>query len=100
MCKRKINVLKGLFDNYNQLDEILSSVDDSNGVYFVPSFSSVEVDGKDTKSAAAFIGLKPNTTKAHMLRAIFDSIAFSTKEIYESMLKDLQILHIKVNSIR
>ena len=52
------------------------------------------------KSAASFIGLRPNTTKAHLLRSIFDAIVFSIRDIFESILKDMSLLRIKVNSIR
>ena len=43
MFKNKVSIKKGLFENYNQIDELLFSVDNSNDTYFVPSFSLVEV---------------------------------------------------------
>lgn len=92
----------GLFDDYDQIESILQSTDSSDGVYFVPAFGLLEKSGTDDKSniATGFIGLKQNTTKAQMLRSIFDSIAFSIKMRLEALFKDLEEHNVRLNSIR
>lgn len=37
----------------------------------------------DCTAAAGFVGIKPSTTKAHMVRAVLESIAFRTAQLYE-----------------
>ncbi len=79
---------------------ILGQTSDSNGVYFVPAFGVIKRKNKDMKSAAGFIGIRPNTTKAHMLRAVIDSIVFDIKAKFELLIKDLHTLGIPLKSVR
>jgi glycerol kinase len=96
-----MNIRKDLFDEYDQIDGLLESIENSGGVYFVPSFGLLEVTGTEKAGiAAGFIGLKPNTSKIEMLRAIIDSIAFSIKLKMDQALKDLNANEIKLKSIR
>jgi glycerol kinase len=91
----------GLFDEYDEIESILRSTNTSNGVYFVPAFGLLERTGTDKSNVATgFIGLKQNTTKAEMLRSIFDSIAFSIKMRMNALLRDLKDHNIRLNSIR
>ncbi len=90
-----------MFDDYDQIDDFLESNENSGGVYFVPSFGLLEVMGKERASiAAGFIGIKPNTTKTQMLRAVIDSIVFSIKLKIDLVLNDLNANNIKLKSIR
>lgn len=104
-----------------ETETIATSVEDSDGVYFVPSFNGLQVclcvfvifdfhcclymlvfcmymstrflthssshgfvmfvfvpqaPLNDPKACASFMGLKPSTTKRHLVRAILESIAF------------------------
>lgn len=83
------------------MDRILETTPSSNGVYFVPAFGFIEIDnGEKTAVGTGFIGLKSTTTKPEMLRAIFDSIAYSIKLRMELILKDLKHHNIPLNSVR
>lgn len=91
----------GLFDSFDQIDEILAATTTSNGVYFVPAFGFIEIENAEkTAVASGFIGIKQTTTKADMLRAIFDSIAFSIKLRFELVTKDMRHHGIALNSVR
>ncbi|XP_019733461.1 glycerol kinase 5 isoform X2 [Hippocampus comes] len=72
------------------------SVSDSNGVCFVPSFSGLQAPLNDPKACASFMGLKPSTTKCHLVRAILESIAFRNKQLYETMLRETNIRITKI----
>jgi glycerol kinase len=85
----------GLFDSFDQIDDILNKTKTSNGVYFVPAFGLFTMPDK-TKITTGFIGLRASTSKADMLRAIIDSIGFSLKLSMDSLLKDLKILNIQI----
>ena len=47
-----------------------------------------------------FIGIKSSTTKAHMLRAIIDSICFMIKIKLDLILNDLKTYNIPLKSIK
>ena len=71
----------GLFDYYPESEKLAKSVDSSNGVYFLPTFSGLGAPYWLTSTGASFIGMSRSTTKAHLVRAVLESIAFQTKDI-------------------
>uniref|UniRef100_A0A8C9ZJI5 Glycerol kinase 5 n=1 Tax=Sander lucioperca TaxID=283035 RepID=A0A8C9ZJI5_SANLU len=66
-----------LFSDVRDTSSMACSVSDSDGVCFVPSFSGLQVPLNDPKACASLMGLKPSTTKSHLVRAILESVAFS-----------------------
>lgn len=86
--------LNSLFDNYNDIDSILNSTPSSNGIVFI---MQQELEKKFNDN---FIGVNQNTTKAQLLHAIIDSIAFSIKEKYNVLLDDMRIYKIPISSIK
>lgn len=86
-----------LFSEVSQTDSMASSVEDSDGVCFVPSFSGLQAPLNDPMACASFMGLKPSTTKNHLVRAILESVAFRSKQLYETMLRETNI---PINKIR
>uniref|UniRef100_A0A673WX83 Glycerol kinase 5 n=1 Tax=Salmo trutta TaxID=8032 RepID=A0A673WX83_SALTR len=88
-----------LFSDVRETDAMASSVANSDGVCFVPSFSGLQVSAplNDPKACASFMGLKPSTTKSHLVRAILESVAFRNKQLYETMLRET---HIPIRKIR
>ncbi|XP_076601702.1 glycerol kinase 5 [Chaetodon auriga] len=77
-----------LFSDVQETSEMAYSVSDSDGVCFVPSFSGLQAPLNDPKACASLMGLKPSTTKSHLVRAILESIAFRNKQLYETMLTE------------
>ncbi|XP_028988346.1 putative glycerol kinase 5 isoform X1 [Betta splendens] len=77
-----------LFSDVQDTSAIAYSVSDSDGVCFVPSFSGLQAPLNDPKACASLMGLKPSTTKSHLVRAILESIAFRNKQLYETMLRE------------
>ncbi|GBP31915.1 Putative glycerol kinase 5 [Eumeta japonica] len=73
----------GLFDKPADSADIAMSVKDSDGVYFIPAFSGLGPPYNDTTAASGFLGVKASTTKAHLVRAVLESIAFRTAQICE-----------------
>ncbi|XP_024433650.1 glycerol kinase 5 isoform X3 [Desmodus rotundus] len=86
-----------LFTDAAETENMAKSLEDSEGVYFVPSFSGLQVPLNDPCACASFMGLKPSTSKYHLVRAILESIAFRNKQLYEVMQKEI---HIPVTKIR
>ncbi|KAI1882664.1 hypothetical protein AGOR_G00237220 [Albula goreensis] len=86
-----------LFSDVQETEAMASSVKDSDGVCFVPSFSGLQAPLNDPKACASFMGLKPSTTKSHLVRAILESVAFRNKQLYDIMLRET---HIPITRIR
>ncbi|XP_013015482.1 putative glycerol kinase 5 isoform X1 [Cavia porcellus] len=86
-----------LFTDASETEKMAASLEDSEGVYFVPSFSGLQAPLNDPCTCASFMGLKPSTSKAHLVRAILESIAFRNKQLYETMQKEI---HIPVTKVR
>uniref|UniRef100_A0A3P8WNZ0 Glycerol kinase 5 n=1 Tax=Cynoglossus semilaevis TaxID=244447 RepID=A0A3P8WNZ0_CYNSE len=80
-----------LFRDVQETSAMAYSVTDSDGVCFVPSFSGLQAPLNDPKACASFMGLKPSSTKCHLVRAILESITFRNKQLYEIMLRETHI---------
>ncbi|CAF0786239.1 unnamed protein product [Brachionus calyciflorus] len=89
----------GLFESYDQIDKILENTWDSGGVYYIPSLLELQGVNKAT-TGSGFIGLKQNTTKSQMLRAVIESIAFLIKIKFDGFRQDLLKNNIDLKNIR
>ncbi|XP_061393080.1 putative glycerol kinase 5 [Musca vetustissima] len=80
----------GLYTKPSETEEIAESVADTNGVYFVPAFSGLGAPINDHKAASGFIGITPSTQKAHMVRALLESIVFRLVKLVETAEEETQ----------
>ncbi|XP_050164649.1 putative glycerol kinase 5 isoform X2 [Myiozetetes cayanensis] len=83
-----------LFTSVDETAKMAQSIADSQGVCFIPGLQ-VSVD--DTYLCASFLGLKPSTTRNHLVRAILESVAFRNKLLYDTIVKKV---HIPLRTIR
>ncbi|XP_052783381.1 putative glycerol kinase 5 [Mya arenaria] len=81
----------GYFDDVRDTAAMAESVEDTGGVYFVPAFSGLQAPINDDKACTTMLGMTPNTTKAHIVRAILESICFRFKLLYETVLTEMKI---------
>ena len=75
----------GLVENAAQTEEIASTVSDSGGVYFVPAFVGLGAPYWDPYARGSISGLTRGTTRAHIVRAVLDSMAFQTYDVLALM---------------
>lgn len=80
-----------LFSEVEETAGMVTALKDSDGVCFVPSFSGLQAPLNDPGACASFMGLKPSTTKSHLLRAILESVAFRNKQLYDIMMRETKI---------
>lgn len=83
-----INWLKnevGLIGDASETEALAKSVEDNNGVYFVPAFGGLGAPYWDNHARACLSGMPRNTTKAHIVRAALESIAFQVKDLISLM---------------
>uniref|UniRef100_A0A663E3V0 Glycerol kinase 5 n=1 Tax=Aquila chrysaetos chrysaetos TaxID=223781 RepID=A0A663E3V0_AQUCH len=79
---------RDLFTNVDETAKMARSIVDSQGVCFVPGF---QVSVNDPYLCASFMGLKPSTTRSHLVRAILESVAFRNKQLYDTIVKKVRI---------
>ncbi|CAH2246502.1 glycerol kinase 5 [Pelobates cultripes] len=88
-----------LFTNFEDTEQMAKSVPDCGGIYFVPSFTGLQAPVNDPYACASFMGLKPSTSKSHLVRAILESVAFRNKQLYDTVLREtsIPISHIRAD---
>ena len=78
----------GLIPTSAESEEIAAQVEDSEGVYVVPAFVGLGAPYWDDKARGAVFGLTRGSTRAHLVRATLDSLAYQTKDIILAMAQD------------
>ncbi|CAN7385905.1 glycerol kinase GlpK [Paenibacillus sp. LjRoot153] len=72
----------GLFRTFGEMEELLQEVPDSEGVYLVPAFVGLGAPYWDSYAKASITGMNRGTTKAHIIRAALESIAY---QVYDAV---------------
>lgn len=83
-----INWLKNevqLIESASETEPIARSVENNNGVYLVPAFVGLGAPHWDNEARACLSGMPRNTTKAHIVRAALESIAYQVKDLVDLM---------------
>ena len=87
-----------LIDSARRCDELAESVDDANGIYFVPAFTGLGAPYWDMYARGTLVGITRGTTRAHVVRAGLEGIAYQVRDLIEAMKKDagapMQILRV------
>lgn len=60
----------------------------ADGVYVVPAFTGLGAPYWDMYARGAIFGLTRGTSKAHLIRATLESLAYQTKDVLDAMGKD------------
>ncbi|MDA3937952.1 MAG: glycerol kinase GlpK [Spirochaetia bacterium] len=80
-----------IIESAEETEAIALSVPDTRGVNFVPAFQGLGTPFWDMGARAGIIGLSRGVSKAHIIRAALESIAFRTKDIVDVMEKEAGI---------
>ncbi len=75
----------GLIASSEESEALAMSVPDTNGVYLVPAFSGLGAPYWDNQARAAIIGMARNATKAHVVRAGLEAIAYQVRDLVDAM---------------
>jgi glycerol kinase len=73
-----------LYGSVAELARAAASVHGSGGVSIRPALNGLGAPHHDSSRRAAIVGLSGATTRAHVARAAFESIAFRVREIAEA----------------
>ncbi len=75
----------------DEVEAIAQSVENSGGVYLIPAFSGLGAPYFDGDARAALIGMSHSTTRAHIVRAALESLAFQDADVVDAMSRDTGI---------
>jgi glycerol kinase len=86
-----------LIDSAAETEALAQSVADNDGVYLVPAFVGLSAPYWQPEARAAILGMTSHTTRAHVVRAALESIAYQVKDVLELMVAEagvpLQYIH-------
>ncbi|MGB5418451.1 glycerol kinase GlpK [Algibacter sp.] len=74
--------------NSSDVEALAKSVEDSDGVYFVPAFAGLGAPHWNQKAQGTIFGLTRGSTDAHIARAALEAIAFQTMDVLKAMESD------------
>ncbi|CVK19521.1 glycerol kinase GlpK [Sporomusa sphaeroides] len=80
-----------LIDAAPDSEYFAQKVSDAEGVYVVPAFVGLGAPYWNMTARGAILGLTRGTTKAHVVRATLDSMAYQTKDVLSAMEADSDI---------
>ena len=74
----------GLIESAAQSQDIAMLVEDTGGVYLVPAFAGLGAPYWDMYARGAITGITRSTTKAHIVRAALEGIAYQIKDLAQA----------------
>ncbi len=89
----------GLLGSAAESEAAAGAVDDNAGVYFVPAFVGLGAPYWDAEARGAIVGLTRGATRNHLVRAALEAMAYSTRDVLETMRKDsgLKVRELRVD---
>jgi glycerol kinase len=70
---------------------LAASVPDTHGVYLVPAFTGLGAPHWDMYARGILVGLTPGTTRAHIVRAALEAMAYQTRDVVERMIATTRV---------
>ena len=68
-----------------ETEDLARSVEDNNGVYFVPALTGLGAPSWDSSARGLLIGISPGTSRGHIARAVLEGIVYSIKDFIDLM---------------
>ena len=78
----------GLIETAAQSEAEALSVPDAGGAYLVPAFAGLGAPYWDERARGTLVGLTRGTTRAHLIRAGLESIAYGSRDVVDCMARD------------
>ena len=77
-----------IIDTAAETDALARTVEESGGVVFVPALTGLGAPHWDPDARGAILGLTRGTTRAHIVRAALEAIAFEVRDVVDVMTRD------------
>lgn len=78
-----------MLGDIQEAEALANSVESTEGVYLVPAFSGLGAPYFDGTARAILCGMNRGTTRAHIVRAALESMAYQDADILEGMQRDM-----------
>jgi glycerol kinase len=78
----------GIIDSAAEAGPLAASVPDADGLFMVPAFVGLGAPYWDPFARGTIVGLTRGTTKAHVVRAAVEAMAYQTCDVVEAMRRD------------
>ncbi|ESR40679.1 hypothetical protein CICLE_v10027554mg, partial [Citrus x clementina] len=78
----------GIISSASEIEELALQVNSTGGIYFVPAFNGLFAPWWRDDARSVCIGITRFTSKAHIARAVLESMCFLVKDVLDSMQKD------------
>ena len=78
----------GIIGSASEAGPLASSVPDAAGVFLVPAFVGLGAPHWDPYARGTIVGLTRGTTRAHIVRAAVEAMAYQTRDVVEAMERD------------
>jgi glycerol kinase len=87
-----------IIDDAAEVGPLAESVADTEGVVFVPAFTGLGSPWWDPYARGTIVGITRGTTRAHLARAVVESMAFQTRDVVDAMVaasgRDIGVLRV------
>lgn len=80
-----------MFDKARESEQMAVDAKTTGGVYVVPAFTGLGAPYWDQEVRGAMFGLTRGTERGHIIRATLEAIAYQTKDVVDTMVKDTQL---------
>src|SRR5207249_1607304 len=81
----------GIIARAAESEPLARSVEDTGGVYFVPAFVGLGAPHWEPNARGTIVGLTRGSSRAHLVRAALEAMAFSTKDVLDAMQADAKL---------
>lgn len=81
----------GLIENASETEDLANSVPNSAGVVFVPALTGLGAPDWDPNARGAIFGLTRGATRAHVVRATLEAIAFEVRDVVDVMVNEADV---------
>ena len=78
----------GIIGAASEAGPLAASVPDTGGVFLVPAFVGLGAPHWDPYARGTIVGLTRGTSRAHIVRAAVEAMAFQTRDVVEAMERD------------
>jgi glycerol kinase len=75
----------GIITESSEVGPLAVSVPDTGGVYLVPAFTGLGSPWWDPYARGTIVGITRGTNRAHLARAVVESMAYQTRDVLEAM---------------
>jgi glycerol kinase len=89
----------GVLGSASEAGPVAGSVPDAGGVSFVPALTGLGAPFWDPDARGTILGLTRGTTRAHLVRAAVEAMAYQTRDVVEAMRADagMDVAELKVD---